>query len=259
MGRWVEVKVNDMVKLENVEFPSRGVTLLGRMYKPEGRAKRPAVAICHGYPGDTKNMDLAEELALNGMVALVFYYQGAWGSGGKYSLTKLEVGARDAVAYLRTLSYVDPERIGLVSHSMGALPLTKTMSLDPTIKTGVLMSPASDTGIMGDKARIVETSKRLAEMAVGKLSGVTQESLLKDLKDVAKETNPIELVPKIRAPLMVVMGSMDNVTPPDACRRLFDAAKEPKRWVLIEGADHGYSEHRIPLIRAVLERLRETL
>ena len=54
-----------MVKLQNIEFPSGDITLLGRLYKPEGRTKRPAVAICHGFPGDTKNMDLAEELALN--------------------------------------------------------------------------------------------------------------------------------------------------------------------------------------------------
>jgi hypothetical protein len=46
------------------------------MYRPEGRARRLVVAICHSYPGDTINMDLA----LNGMVTLVFFYQGAWGS-----------------------------------------------------------------------------------------------------------------------------------------------------------------------------------
>ena len=246
-----------MVKLENVEFASGGNTLLGRLYRPEGRARRPAVAICHGYPGDTKNMDLAEELALNGIVTLVFYYQGAWGSGGKYSLTKLEVGARDAVAYLRSLPYVDPKRVGLVSHSMGALPLTKTMSLDPTIKTGVLMSPAADSSALADKAEA--TAKRLASMAEGKLVGATVESLMKDLMEVPRTTNPIALVSKIAAPLMVVVGSMDNVTPPEACRRLYDAAREPKKWVLIEGADHGFSEHRIPLIASVLGRLRETL
>ncbi len=246
-----------MVKFENVEFPSGGNILFGRIYGPEGGAKRPAVAICHGFPGDTKNMDLAEELALNDIVTLVFFYQGAWGSGGKYSLTKLEVGAKDAVAYLRTLPYVDPKRVGLVSHSMGALPLTKTMSLDPTVKTGVLMSPASDTGAIAAGGE--KTAKRLASMAPGKLSGATQETLLKDLKEVAKATNPMMLIPKIKAPLMVVVGSMDNVTPPDACQRLFDKAKEPKRWVVIEGADHSYSEHRIPLINAVLERLKEAL
>jgi uncharacterized protein len=252
MGRWVEVKVITMVKLENVVFTSGGNTLLGRIYRLEGRARRPAVAICHGYPGDTKNMDLAEELALNGIVTLVFYYQGAWGSGGKYSLTKLEIGARDAVAYLRSLPYVDPERVGLVSHSMGALPLSKTMSLDPTIKTGVLISPAADVGALTAKDKAEGSAKRLAAMAEGKLRGATYESLLKDLGEVSRTTNPVELAPRIKAPIMVVVGSKDTVTPPEVCRKFYDAANEPKKWVLIEGADHGFSEHRIPLIKAIL-------
>ncbi len=255
----MEVKVTTMTKYENVDFPSGGNTLLGRIYRPEGRAKKPAVAICHGYPGDTKNMDLAEELALNGVVTLVFYYQGAWGSGGKYSLTKLETGAKDAAAYLRSLPYVDPKRVGLVSHSMGALPLSKTMSLDPTIKTGVLMSPASDSAAMAARDKIEGTATRLAAMAEGTLKGTTSESLTKDLEWVANNTNPVELVPKIKVPIMVVVGSNDTVTPPDACRRLYDAAKEPKKWVIIEGADHGYSEHRIHLIKVVLDWLSEHL
>ena len=248
-----------MTKYENVEFSSGGNTLLGRIYRPEGKAKQPAVAICHGYPGDTKNMDLAEELALNNIVTLVFYYQGAWGSGGKYSLTKLETGAKDAVEYLRSLPYVDPKRVGLVSHSMGALPLSKSMSLDPTIKTGVMMSPASDSAVMAARDKIEGTAKRFAAMAEGKLKGATSESLTKDLEWVAKNTNPVELVPKIKAPIMVVVGSNDMVTTPDACRRLYETAKEPKKWVIIEGADHGYSEHRIPLIKTVLDWLLEHL
>jgi len=258
MGRWVEVNVRKMARYQNVEFLSEGNTLLGRIYRPEGRTRRPAVAICHGYPGDTKNMDLAEELALKGVVTLIFYYQGAWGSGGKYSLTKLETGAKDAVAYLRSLPFVDPGRIGLVSHSMGALPLSKTMSLDPTIKVGVLMSPATDTKTMSSNSN-GENAKRLAAMAEGKLVGATYESLLKDLGVVSKVTNPVELVPKIRSSLMVVVGSKDNVTPPEACRKLYEAAHEPKKWVLIEGADHGFSEHRILLIKAVLDWLSKCL
>ena len=246
------------VQMENVKFPSEGNTLLGRIYVPGGNAKKPAVAICHGYPGDTKNMDVAEELALNGVVTLVFYYQGAWGSTGRYSLMNLETGARDAVAYLRTHKYVDPKRVGLVSHSMGALPLTKTMSLDPTIKTGILISPVDVTGL-ASKERIQGTAKRYTEMAKGKLTGVTVEGMTADLAEALRRTNPLELVPRIRVPLMVVVGSNDVSTLPDACKRLYEAANEPKRWVLVEGADHGFSEHRIPLIKAVLERFVETL
>jgi dipeptidyl aminopeptidase/acylaminoacyl peptidase len=141
---------------------------------------------------------------------------------------------------------------------MGALPLSKTMSLDPTIKVGVLMSPATDTRTMSSNSN-GENAKRLAAMAEGKLVGATYESLLKDLGVVSKVTNPVELVPKIRSSLMVVVGSKDDVTPPEACRKLYDKAHEPKKWVLIEGADHGFSEHRIPLIKAVLDWLSECL
>jgi dipeptidyl aminopeptidase/acylaminoacyl peptidase len=246
------------VKVENVKFPSAGNTLLGRIYIPEGRAKKPAVAICHGYPGNTKNMDLAEELALNGIVTLIFYYQGAWGSTGKFSFMSLETGAQDAVAYLRTLKYVDQKRIGLVSHSMGTLPLTKTMSLDPTIKTGILLAPADITAL-ASKDMIEGTAWWFTETAKGRLTGVTVESVATDLAEVLKRTNPVKLVPKIKAPLMVVVGTNDTRTTPELCRRVYEVANEPKKWALVEGADHDFSDHRIPMIKVVLERLKETL
>jgi dienelactone hydrolase len=246
------------VKVKNVKFPSAGNTLLGRIYIPEGRAKKPAVAICHGFPGNTKNMDLAEELALNGIVTLVFYYQGAWGSTGNFSLMRLETGAQDAVAYLRTLKYVDQKRIGLVSHSMGALPLTKTMSLDPAIKTGILMSPADITAL-ASKDIIEGTAWWFTEAAKGRLTGVTVEGMTADLAEVLKRTNPVKLVPKIKMPLMVVVGTNDTRSTPELCRRVYEAANDPKKWALVEGADHDFSDHRIPMIKVVLDRLKETL
>jgi len=255
----VEVEVITMARYENVEFLSGGNNLLGRIYRPEGRARRPAVAICHGYPGDTKNMDLAEELALNGIVTLVFYYQGAWGSGGKYSLTRLETGAKDAVAYLRSLPYVDPERVGLVSHSMGALPLVKRLSLDPTIKTGVLMSPVSDISLWTRGDAMETVIPHFIESAKGKLEGMTADQLRVDLRDVTETGNPIDLIGTVKAPMLIVVGTDDDVTPPELCKMLYDKAREPKKWVIIEGADHGYSEHRVHLIRVVLDWLKVTL
>ena len=47
------------IYVDDVAFKSEGYELKGRIYKPIGDGKFPAVAICHGYPGDTKNMNLA--------------------------------------------------------------------------------------------------------------------------------------------------------------------------------------------------------
>ncbi|MCK4438611.1 alpha/beta hydrolase, partial [Candidatus Bathyarchaeota archaeon] len=72
--------MGETIVVEDTIIPCDSIRLLGRLYRPREEALYPAVAVCHGYPGDTKNMDLAEELALNGVVVLIFYYMGAWGS-----------------------------------------------------------------------------------------------------------------------------------------------------------------------------------
>lgn len=247
------------IAVDNVSFPSEGFMLLGRLYRPRSRGKFPAIAICHGYPGDTKNMDLAEELALNGIVTLVFYYQGAWGSEGTYRILKLEPSTRDAVAYLRGLKWVNPERVGLVSHSMGAVPLTKRMSLDSTLRTCVLMAPTVDLAMSLTDDRLSKRVLGMLEMAKGKLSGLTAESLQEDLKEAYRTMNPMNLVSKVKAPMLIVVGTNDYVTPSESCKRHFDAANEPKKLVVLEGADHIFSDHRILLIGTVLNWLKETL
>jgi dipeptidyl aminopeptidase/acylaminoacyl peptidase len=245
--------------VENISFQSEGVSLLGRVYKPAPDGKYPAVAICHGYPGDSKNMDLAEELALNGIVALVFYYQGAWGSKGAYRFTKLEPSLRDAVAYLSGLPFVDADRVGVISHSMGALASTKRLSLDPSIKTGVLMSPVTDISLWTTGDALETVIPHFILSARGKLEGMTADQLRLDLKEVTETGNPIKIVGSIRSPIMVVVGSNDDVTPPELCKAFYDGAKEPKKWVLIEGADHSYNEHRVQAIKSVLDWLKVTL
>jgi dipeptidyl aminopeptidase/acylaminoacyl peptidase len=204
-------------------------------------------------------MDLAEELAFSGIVALVFYYQGAWGSSGAYRFTKLETGARDAVSYIRGLPCVDRDRVGLVSHSMGAIPLLKTMSGDTTIKTGALISPVTDISPWATNGNASNVITHFIESARGKLEGMTPEQLRVDLKDTLQTSNPIDTVQQAKAPLLVVVGSSDNVTLPELVRMLYEKAREPKKWVLIDKADHVFSEHRIPLIRAVLDWLLSTL
>ncbi|MCJ7732521.1 alpha/beta hydrolase [Candidatus Bathyarchaeota archaeon] len=247
------------IKVENITFKSKGYTLTGRTYRPDKEGKHPAVAICHGYPGDTKNMDLAEELALNGIAVLIFYYQGAWGSEGTYRFSNLTPSTVDAVKYLKTQPYVDPVRVGLVSHSMGAVPLSNVMSADKSIKTGILMSPASDISKWLAAETIDNIFNGFEGMAKGKLAYGDRDAYKADMINAAKTLNPMDKVDAIEAPLLITVGSADNVTTPDSCKALYEKATPPKEWAIIDGADHGFSEHRLPLQEKVLEWLKENL
>lgn len=247
------------IKVEDIRFKSGEHTLMGRAYRPLKDGKYPAVAICHGYPGDTKNMDLAEELALKGIAVLVFYYQGAWGSEGIYRFSNLTSSTVDAVKHLKAQPYVDAVRVGLISHSMGAVPLTNVMSEDESIKTGVLMSPASDISKWLAPEVIDNIFNRFRGMAEGKLAYGESDEYKADMMRAAETLNPMDKVADIKAPILITVGSSDNVTTPEDCRELYERATPPKKWALIDGADHSFTEHRLILQEKVLEWLRENL
>jgi hypothetical protein len=249
----------DEIMVKNVNIPSGKDYLKGRIYLPNKNGAHPTLAICHGYPGDTKNMDLAEELAFNGYVTLIFFYKGGWGSAGNWSFSNLDPSTIDAISYLKRLPYVNPERIGLISHSMGALPLTKRLAEDEKLKTGVLVSPAADLSLWIREETIDTMVPIFLHMAEGKLKGLNEESLRIGMKKARKELNPKDNIKKVNRPVMIIVGSNDQVTSPKSCRELFEEANEPKVYIEVEHADHGFSEHRYQLMNHVLEWLKEQL
>jgi fermentation-respiration switch protein FrsA (DUF1100 family) len=52
----------------------------------------------------------------------------------------------------------------------------------------------------------------------------------------------IERIASVHAPLLVIAGDRDDIVPVSLSRRLYDAAVEPKRFVLVPGAGHNDPE-----------------
>lgn len=244
--------------VENTSFSSDGHKLLGRIYRPEAPGKYPAVVLCHGFPGDEKNTDLAEEMAFNGTVFLIFYYRGAWGSEGEYSYRWLEVSARDALRHLKGLPYVDPDRVGIIGYSLGTLPAAVTLG-EGVVKAGVFMSPFADYGMLVPEEMIDYVASATFASGKGKLNVPSVESQKDSIVWVLKERNPLNLIKEVDVPVLFVVGSADKLLPPEHSEALYEAAHEPKKRVVIEGANHLYSDHRIPLIQTVLAWFREHL
>ena len=52
----------------------------------------------------------------------------------------------------------------------------------------------------------------------------------------------IERIASVRAPVLVIAGDRDDIVPATLSRRLYDAAAEPKRYVVMPGAGHNDPE-----------------
>lgn len=123
------------IKIERIILDKRGAELNGELYYPAGTSSEdslPGVVVTHGGGcnfGVTRG--IASELARRGFVV---FNVSAYGSGAS-SMPRFDengngedglvvfmspMGLLDAVDYLRSLTFVDPTRVGLIGHSMGA-------------------------------------------------------------------------------------------------------------------------------------------
>ncbi len=70
---------------------------------------------------------------------------------------------------------------------------------------------------------------------------------------ITQRFDSLQRVPDIGSPLLVVHGSADQLIKPELGQRLFEAAKGPKRFVLVEGGSHhntnsvGQAQYRAAL------------
>ena len=88
-------------KMTVLHIPSHGVLINGIVYQPAGAGIHPTLVICHGLPGNEKNLDLAQAVRRAGWNAITFNYRGSWGSPGAYRFTQNLEDADAVLAYLR--------------------------------------------------------------------------------------------------------------------------------------------------------------
>jgi dienelactone hydrolase len=117
---------------------------------PDGGGRRPGVVVAHGFSGSAELMaPFGDSLAARGYVVVLLDFAGhgadtvplpddAAATGA--SVAALQHDLDVAVAHLRGLPDVDPSRVGLVGHSMGATEVTRYAAAHPTIAATVALS-----------------------------------------------------------------------------------------------------------------------
>jgi hypothetical protein len=64
--------------METFQIPSHGAMLNALAYVAEGAGPHPVVLLLHGFPGNEKNLDLAQAIRRDGWDVVYFDYRGSW-------------------------------------------------------------------------------------------------------------------------------------------------------------------------------------
>ena len=124
-------------------IPSGNSQIAGLIYNANGLQKHPTLLLLHGYPGNERNLDLAQVVRSRGWNVIYFDYRGSWGSQGKFSFKNCVEDVVNVVSFCNKYQdslKIDTSNIVLFGHSMGGWVCLKALQELPTIKKGFALS-----------------------------------------------------------------------------------------------------------------------
>jgi fermentation-respiration switch protein FrsA (DUF1100 family) len=183
------------------ENPEAGIRLAGTFTIPAGDGPHPAVALLTGSGPQDRNsavfghrpfLVLADYLTRHGIAVLRFDDRGVGSSTGNFAVATTPDFASDAlaaVAFLQTRSEVDPEKIGLVGHSEGAIVAPMAANQGDAVAYAVLLASTGVNGreLLVMQAKAMNRAAGLPEAVIEQRAEV-QESLLDVVADAESDS-----------------------------------------------------------------------
>jgi pimeloyl-ACP methyl ester carboxylesterase len=251
--------------METMQIPSHGALMNALVYVAAGSGPHPAVILLHGFPGNERNLDLAQDMRRAGWDVLYFNYRGSWGTPGDFSFAHGIEDTAAALAYLRQPEVarklrLDPARIVLIGHSMGGFMTVQAAAADPAIRAFATISAADMAGHAtrlvgkdGESAGLKAMASGLANEGMAPLSGCTPDGLARELVDHASGWSFPSKIGALKNRTTLIVTSDDGLA---AENQAFAAdlrkAGDSHVSTVHLSTDHAYSDRRIELSKAVL-------
>ena len=221
-----------------------GHQLAGRLHRAVGVPRGFAVfAHCFTCSKDLRAArEIAQSLASKGVTTLRFDFTGLGQSEGDFAETTFSHDVGDLVAASRWLSENEGPTTLLVGHSLGgAAVLRAGGQLDRIRAIATIGAPADPTHVVRHFEDDTDLIRREGE-AVVQLAGrpfTIKQSFLDDLEN----HDPSAVCAALRGVSLLFLHSpQDNTVGIDNARALYQAARHPKSFVTLDGADHLLSD-----------------
>jgi len=223
-----------------VTFPgSAGHELAGRLHRPLGRMRAWALfAHCFTCSKDLRAARvMAEALSARGVGVLRFDFTGLGESDGAFADTHFSSNVEDLLAAARWLGETHEAPHILLGHSLGGAAVLAAAGELPSCKAVVTVGAPSDPGHVAHLFADAKPEIEAKGEAVVQLAGrpfTVRKAFLDDIQER-------RLLPKVEVldrALLVLHSPQDTTVAVEHAAKIYTAARHPKSFVSLDGADH---------------------
>jgi putative redox protein len=186
---------------------------------------------------------IARALAEQGIAVLRFDFTGIGASAGEFANTTFSSNVADLVRAADHLRETRKAPAILIGHSLGGAAVLAAAGQIPEAKAVVTIAAPSDpahvTGMFKDRIEDIRTLGKVEVSLAGRPFHINREFL----DDIA-EHNLAEHIAKLHKALLILHSPTDNTVGIDNATHIFVAAKHPKSFVSLAGADHLLNQKR---------------
>lgn len=205
------------------------------------------VVVCHGFTGSKEGrghaLKMGDELAALGFSTLLFDFAGCGESEGNWEDLTLTGQIRDLASVVKWCRGEGFSRIILTGRSFGGSTVIGYASRDKQIsaictwaavaRPDLFFSQFIDDRLEGPAEDVIvfEGAGERLELKRGFFQDLYKHNLLECTAAISPSS------------LLVIHGSSDESVPCKDAELIYNTALEPKKIVIVEGADHRFSNH----------------
>jgi putative redox protein len=225
---------------ERFDFPNaQGQTLAALLDAPAGTPRAYALfAHCFTCGKDVHAARrVAEDLTALGIAVLRFDFTGLGSSEGEFANTTFSSNVADLVAAANELRRTRRAPAILIGHSLGGAAVLAAAAEVPEVRAVVTIAAPSDpahvTGLFKDRLDEISAQGEVAVQLAGRPFRISRAFV-----DDLAEHRLAERIAGLRKALLILHSPTDDIVGIDNATRIFMAAKHPKSFVSLAGADH---------------------
>lgn len=218
---------------------AKGQKMSGRLDLPDGTPRGFAL-FAHCFTCTKSSLAavrIARALTLRGLGVLRFDFTGLGDSGGDFADASFSGDVRDLIAAAQQMTQRGVAPKLLIGHSLGgAAALAAAVDLPELAAVAVIGAPFDVQHLThlfeGELAAILEKGE--AKVDLGGRPFTIRRSFVDDLRAQDQGAR----ITKLRRPLVILHSPRDQIVGIDNASAIFLAARHPKSFVSLDGADH---------------------